>query len=303
MKHEQYKLTLKPGQCMDDIVKLIEPIKAGMWADTVEISGFGRHVYVDVYKGQMPKEKAYHIPELPPGSLCIPIGHGIEGLEMLDMVGDSHCFLLAGGNPGTGKSVFINGCIACLAEYPPEWVRFVLIDMKLGIELSQWESLPHTWLHAYDPYKPELKYVLGMLEAEIRKRMKMFADAGVRKISQYHALGYEMPYLMLVIDEYAELKNCTDGGDYEAQIKSLLQIGRAAGLRAILATQRPTTDNISGSVKALTTDRIAFSVSSALNSRVILDCDGAEKIPHDIPGRAIFLTGSKFQNVQVMYYE
>ena len=81
-----------------------------------------------------------------------------------------------------------------------------------------------------------------------------------------------------------------------------MQIGRAAGLRAVLATQRPTSDNISGSVKALCTDRICFKVAGDINSRVILDEGGAEKLP-DYPGRAIFLTGAKFQELQVMHYQ
>jgi DNA segregation ATPase FtsK/SpoIIIE-like protein len=264
----------------------------------------GRVVTITAYKGKLKKRIKYRRPEVDEG-LIIPIGYGMEGeLIILDMSSDSHCYLLAGGNPGTGKSVFLNGCIDCISQYPSEHVRFVFIDMKMGVELGSWYSLPHKWLTAEDPTRPELKHVLTQLLAEIKKRMKLFKAAGVKKISDYNRAfpDKKMNYIMVIVDEYAEIKNSDNGDEYEVLMKSALQIGRAAGLRAIVATQRPTTDCISGTVKAVFTDRIAFAVSSALNSRVILDSDGAEKLPNDVPGRAIFLTGSRFREVQVMDY-
>lgn len=268
----------------------------------VDIQTRGRKVLISVHKNQLPPKINYHpLPEAIENGLSIPIGYTFTGPLALNMASDSHCYMLVGGNPGTGKSNFLNQVIQSLiSTYTPGQVKLILIDLKLGVEFSQYERQSHTWLTAYDPSHTELQFALEDLELEIRRRMKLFQLAGVRKIGQYHDLGYELPYLMLVIDEYAELH--ASGKEAEAKVKSLLQIGRAAGLRAILATQRPTTDNISGSVKALCTDRLCFQVAGELNSRVILDEPGAERLP-DIPGRGIFLTGARFQEVQVMAFE
>lgn len=77
-----------------------------------------------------------------------------------------------------GKSSFLNGCIACLAQFPPEVVRFVFIDLKMGVEMGDWFNLPHKWLKAEDPTMPELKYTLTMILTEIKERMKLFNKAG-----------------------------------------------------------------------------------------------------------------------------
>lgn len=302
MKKQTYRYILPVGMAPSRITALKEELEYAL-CGACEFDVNNRVVTITVYQGQMPKQIKYARPAVQDG-LIVPIGYGQDGkIITLDMASDSHCYLLIGGNPGTGKSVFLNGCIDCLSQYLPEHVRFILIDLKMGVELGDWEKLPHKWLTAWDPTKPELSYVLGMVLAEIKKRMAIFKSAGVKKISEYNKTSdARLPYLMMVIDEYAELKNSEDGDDLETKVKSILQIGRAAGLRCICATQRPTTDCISGTVKAVFTDRMAFAVASALNSRVILDVDGAEKLPNDVPGRAIFLTGSKFQQVQVMDY-
>lgn len=249
-------------------------------------------------QGSLPARIPFKLPDAQKG-LTIPIGYTVEGLRTLNMANDSHCYMLVGGNPGTGKSNFLNQVIYSLAQnYDSDQVRFILVDLKLGVEFYAFEGLPQTWLTAYDPDGPELYDTIKILQREIRKRMEIMRQVGVRKMSEYRALGRKMPYLFMVIDEYAEIKN---NDKIESMLKSLLQIGRAAGLRAILATQRPTTDNISGSVKALCTDRICFKVASQINSRVVLDVPGAEELPN-IPGRAIFLTGANFHTIQTMLY-
>lgn len=295
------------GMSPKKIISMKEEIKYATGANYIEIEVHGKRVDITLLYGELPKTIPFKPFDLKDHyKLAVPIGINIEGkLEILDMGSDSHCNLLVGGNPGTGKSTFINGVISTLTRYPPEHVRFVLIDMKLGVELGEWFDIPHTWLKAEDPTLPELKYVLSMIITEIKKRMKMFKSAGVRKLEDWNILypDQKMNYIFIVIDEFAELKNSEDGKDYEDTIKSIMMIGRAAGARIILATQRPTVDSISGSIKALATDRLAFAVADALNSRVILDKDGAEQIPSDIPGRAIFLTGSTFKEVQVMHYK
>jgi DNA segregation ATPase FtsK/SpoIIIE-like protein len=235
--------------------------------------------------------------------LTIPIGYSHEGLVTLDFASDSHNFLLIGGNPGTGKSNFINGMINALTNnYTPDQVQLVLFDLKLGVELGEWENLPHVWHTVYDPMNRKLEHVLQEIEKKIRSRMKKFKAAGVRKITQYNALPdvESLPFILLVVDEFGELHDKA-GDEQEKRIKSILQLGRAAGVKACLATQRPTVDNISGSIKALSTDRICFRVADELNSRVILDRPGGESLP-DVPGRCIFLTGAEFLEVQTMLY-
>lgn len=305
MRKEIYGYYLPVGMKPQDIISKAEEIKYATGASHIDFTVVGKRVDMVLYFGDLPINIPYSLPDLSGYRLPIPIGYNLDGkLIMLEMGGDAHPFLLVGGNPGTGKSSFLNGCIACLAQFPPEVVRFVFIDLKMGVEMGDWFNLPHKWLKAEDPTMPELKYTLTMILTEIKERMKLFNKAGVRKLTAYNQIAKQkLNYIFMVIDEYAELKNSDEGKDYEDLLQSILQMGRAAGVRCIAATQRPTVDCISGTIKAVFTDRLAFAVSSALNSRVILDTDGAEEIPSDIPGRAIFLTGSKYQTIQVMNYE
>lgn len=264
----------------------------------------GRVVTIRLFKGSLPEKVNFKLPDLEEYKLGIPIGYSYEGLRILDMDNDSHCFMLVGGNPGTGKSNFLNQVIYTIIQsYTPAEVLLVLIDLKLGAEFSEWENYEHVWHTAYDPETRKLEHVIQEVNKRVRSRMKEFNKAGVRKIEKYNALPdvEPMPYIFMIIDEFAELHDKA-GDDAEKTIKSLFQLGRAAGLRAIVATQRPTVDNISGSIKALCTDRLCFKVADALNSRVILDKEGAEDIP-DVPGRAIFLSGAKFREIQTMFYE
>lgn len=296
---KKFSYLLPTGLSIKDIEKVKDKIEYAL-NGKVEIEQRGKIVDIIVYRGQIPQKINFKLPEKDGFKLGIPIGYTFENqFLMMDMSSDSHCYLLVGGNPGTGKSNFLNQAIKTIvSNYTPEEVILVLIDLKLGVEFTEWEDYPHVWARAYDPETGEIIGVVKKVSKEVRRRLNIFRDTRVRKISEYHAKGYSMPYIFMVIDEYAEIKN---DKDIERRIKSLLQIGRASGLRAILATQRPTSDNISGSVKALCTDRICFKVADALNSRVILDTDGAESLP-DYPGRAIFLTGAKFYEVQVMKY-
>lgn len=300
-KKEKFSIALPIGLSPADIFKVKGELESALKAKcTIEKDDYKVNIYIS--RGTIPKKIKYIKPCLNGESLSIPIGFSHEGLELLDMASDSHCYMLVGGNPGTGKSNFLNQIIHTLDScYSPEQVQMILIDLKMGVEFAPFEDLESVWLTAYDPDNDDLEYILEAIRNEIKRRMREFRSVKVRKISEYHALGYEMPYMILIIDEYAELKN-KKNKEQEEQVKSLLQIGRAAGLRAILATQRPTTDNISGSVKALCTDRICFKVAGEINSRVILDEAGAELLP-DIPGRAIFLTGATFKELQVMHYE
>lgn len=303
MKHERYQLHLNPGQSLQDIEKIIEPIKSYMWASEVEVSGFGQTVYLDVYKGKMKTNIPYTLPKQDPKGLTVPIGYNIKNeLITMNMASDSRCYLLGGGYQGTGKSTLANGIIYSLLQYPPEHVRLILIDLKMGVELKQWSNYPHIWLQAYDPEKSELKHVLTMLNKEIRKRYELFDKHKVKNIHQYHTQVAPMNYIFLVIDEFAELSLSKDGDELQILVQHIHQIGRAAGLRTIIFTQRPTVDSITGSIKALFQNRIAFRCATKLESRIILDQDGAESLD-DYPGRALFLSSAKLTPIQVMNYQ
>ena len=305
MEKQSYTYILPIGMAPSAIEKVSEEIQTALNARCIEIESAGRRVTITAYKGAMPSKVRYEYPETTDNDLLIPVGLSITGERLtIDMASDSHCYMLVGGNPGTGKSVFLNGAIASLVQYPSSHVRLVLIDMKMGAELAHWGKYPHKWLEAYDPFMPELKHVVTMVKAEIKDRMKEFKSAGVRKLSEWNELFPEQKknYIFMVIDEYAELKNSKDGDEIEEVMRSVLMTGRAAGVRATVATQRPTVDSISGSLKALMTDRLAFLCADKLNSRVILDREGAEKLPR-IAGRSIFLSGSTYQEVQVAYYD
>lgn len=302
MRHERYKITLFPGQCLEDVEKLIPQLKAGLWANEVTVSGFGRTVYLDVYKGQLPRSIPYRLPEQDTRGLTVPIGVGMDGeLITVNMASDSHCYILVGGYQGMGKSVLGNGIIRALLEYPVEWVRLILIDLKMGVEHAQWASDPHVWLTATDPESFELKNVLTMLNTEVRRRYDDFKRYEVRDIHEYRAKVGAMHYLVLMIDEFAELSSTEEGERLQGLVKRTLQIGRAAGLRCCVFTQRPTVTNITGDIKALFPDRVALRCATSLESRIIIDKDGAEAL-EDIPGRGIFLSAAKYRKVQVMNY-
>ena len=293
---------LPDGMAPKQIEKILPELEYSLNAK-VKMTVKGKAVILMVNKAKLLDSYPF-IPGSYSEGLIVPIGYTYEGLITLDMSSDSHCNLLVGGNPGTGKSTLINGIISSIIQnYTPEQVKLVLFDLKQGPELGEWENYPHVWHTVFDPMTKKLDHVLQEIEKRVRSRMRTFKKVGVKKIAKYNELPdvEPMPYILLIIDEFAELHDKA-GDESEQRIKSLLQIGRAAGLRAILATQRPTVDNISGSIKALCTDRICFRVADALNSRVILDRDGGEQLP-DIPGRCIFLTGADFHEVQTMFYE
>jgi S-DNA-T family DNA segregation ATPase FtsK/SpoIIIE len=302
MEHERLKITLKAGQSIGDIEKIQPELESYLWASEVQISGFGRTVYLDIYRGQLPKDIPYILPEQDPEGLEVPIGYNMQGeLIMLDMGSDSLCYLLGAGYQGTGKSVLAKGIVHAVMQYPVEWVRLVLIDLKMGVEFQRWNNDPHVWLKATDPEKGELKHVLKMLNTEIRNRYIRFQEKGVNDIHQYRLHIGPMNYIMLIVDEFAELANAPDGEEMQTLVKRTLNVGRAAGLRCALFTQRPTVDVVNGGIKALFPTRIALRCATKLESKIILDVKGAERL-EGIPGRAILLSDARFQKVQVMHY-
>jgi S-DNA-T family DNA segregation ATPase FtsK/SpoIIIE len=160
----------------------------------------------------------------------------------------------------------------------PDEVRFVMIDPKMGIELAPFDGIPHL----LNPVIKDMELVVNALQwviEEMRRRYRMLQQEHVKKITAYNKkLGYPaMPYIVIIVDEVAELI-LSSGADVEDKIKSIAQMGRAAGVNLILATQKPTVNVITGIIKANIQGRMAFSVATAMDSRVIIDQMGAETL-------------------------
>ncbi|MGV0168840.1 DNA translocase FtsK [Furfurilactobacillus sp. WILCCON 0119] len=218
--------------------------------------------------------------------LNVPLGRDVTGnIVMCDLTKMPH--LLIAGSTGSGKSVAINGIItSLLMQAKPDQVKFMLIDPK-RVELSVYNDIPHLLTPVVSEPKRAAK-ALHKVVAEMTRRYELFADYGVRNIDGYNKLAEhnnggtnvaqpKLPYVVAIVDELADLM-MTVSSEVEDAIIRIAQMGRAAGIHMILATQRPSVDVITGLIKANVPSRIAFAVSSGIDSRTILDSNGAERL-------------------------
>lgn len=222
-----------------------------------------------------------------PSKLCFAVGKDIGGKVILaDIAKMPH--LLIAGSTGSGKSVCINTIImSLLYKASPDEVKMIMIDPKV-VELSVYNGIPHLLI----PVVTEPKKAAGALQwgvAEMTDRYKRFADFNVRDIKGYNAklkemeanheenIPAKMPQVVIIVDELADLMMVAPG-EVEESICRLAQLARAAGIHLIIATQRPSVDVITGLIKANMPSRVAFAVSSGVDSRTILDQVGAEKL-------------------------
>jgi S-DNA-T family DNA segregation ATPase FtsK/SpoIIIE len=212
--------------------------------------------------------------------LAIALGQDVAGNPVVaDLARMPHC--LIAGATGSGKSVCVNAMIASLLMHTsPEEVRLVMVDPK-RVEMAGYNDIPHLLAPVIvDPPKVvgALRWVLKEMEA----RYKTFADAGARNIESYNQRRLKdgaqpLPYLVVIIDELADLMMVASE-EVERIIVRLAQLARATGIHLIIATQRPSVDVVTGLIKANVPTRIAFAVSSSVDSRTILDQVGAEKL-------------------------
>jgi S-DNA-T family DNA segregation ATPase FtsK/SpoIIIE len=201
-------------------------------------------------------------------------------VAVLDLAALPH--LLIAGATGSGKSVCINSIVcSLLMSNDPVTVRFVMVDPKM-VELPAYNGVPHLYGHVItDP--AQVPAALAWLTLQMDDRYRIFADSGVRNIAGYNRKAAKsrhiapLPYIILVVDELADLMMST-AFDIERQICRLAQLSRATGIHLVLATQRPSVDVITGLIKANFSARIAFAVTTQIDSRVILDAPGAEKL-------------------------
>lgn len=223
--------------------------------------------------------------------LEMAIGKDVEGHSIVtDLAKMPH--LLIGGTTGSGKSVAINAMImSILMRATPDEVRFIMIDPK-RVEFTPYNGIPHLYVPVVTENK-EAASALAWGVAEMERRLKVMSKAGVRNIGQYNAKvdqgvfddaddpqaepARKMPYIVIIIDELADLM-MNVGKEVELSISRIAQLARAAGIHMIVATQRPSTNVVTGLIKANITNRIAFNVASGIDSRVILDTPGAENL-------------------------
>ena len=209
--------------------------------------------------------------------LTVALGKDIAGQPIVtDLAKMPH--LLVAGATGSGKSVCINTLItSVLFKARPDEVKLVLIDPKM-VELSNYNGIPHLLTPVVTDAK-KAAAALNWAVQEMERRYEVFATAGVRDISRYNELHPEvrLPLILIIIDELADLMMVAPV-DVEDAICRLAQKARAAGLHLVLATQRPSVDVITGTIKANVPSRISFAVSSQVDSRTILDMAGAEKL-------------------------
>ncbi|MBW7473236.1 DNA translocase FtsK [Paenibacillus oenotherae] len=215
-----------------------------------------------------------------PSRLSISFGRDISGQPIVGNLAKMPHLLVAGAT-GSGKSVCINGIItSILYKARPDEVKFLMIDPKM-VELNMYNGIPHLLAPVVtDPRRASL--ALKKIVVEMEKRYEMFSKSGTRNIEGYNNLMADnpaavLPFIVVIVDELADLMMVA-ANDVEDAICRLAQMARAAGIHLIIATQRPSVDVITGVIKANIPSRIAFGVSSQVDSRTILDMVGAEKL-------------------------
>lgn len=212
--------------------------------------------------------------------LTIAFGRDISGQTIIGNLAKMPHLLVAGAT-GSGKSVCINGIItSILFKAKPNEVKFMMVDPKM-VELNVYNGIPHLLTPVVtDPRRASL--ALKKIVVEMEKRYELFSKSGARNVEGYNHMMKDnpdavLPYIVVIVDELADLMMVA-ANDVEDAIARLAQMARAAGIHLIIATQRPSVDVITGVIKANIPSRIAFGVSSQVDSRTILDMAGAEKL-------------------------
>jgi S-DNA-T family DNA segregation ATPase FtsK/SpoIIIE len=293
-----YEFKPDPGVKYSRVTGLVDDLCLALKAESIRIDRVpGKaHVGIEVPNPQRETIRLREVVESrafreSPSKLTVALGKTIDGLNYVaDLARMPH--LLIAGATGAGKSVGVNSLIvSILYKARPDEVKFILIDPK-RLELGLYEDIPHLATPIITDPKPaarSLKWAVG----EMERRYKELAGWGVRNIDSYNAeierrnfakdFGETgepwkpLPYIVIIIDELADLM-MVSGHDVEESITRLAQMARAVGIHLVLATQRPSVDVITGLIKANFPSRISFRVSSKVDSRTIIDANGAEQL-------------------------
>ena len=291
----QYELTVPTGTKVSKLLNLNKEIALSMAAKDVRIEAPipGKNtVGIEIPNPTISAVTLREVLESPANlksdaKICAALGKDIMGnAKVFDLTKSPH--LLVAGSTGSGKSVCINGIIASiLMRYKPNEVKLVLVDPK-KVELTNYNGIPHLLCPVVsDPKKASL--TLQRVVTEMDQRFQIFADCQVKNITGYNEMidkenkkhpdspKNRMPYIVVIIDELADLM-LVASKEVEDSITRITQLARAAGIHLIVATQRPSTDVITGLIKNNIPSRIAFAVASQIDSRTILDQPGAEKL-------------------------
>lgn len=282
-----YELSPAPGIKLSRIVSLSDNIALSLASSDIRIeapipgkSAVGIEVPNKIKDNVMLNEILLSQEYIKIGSdIPLALGKDVSGKPIVSII-DKMPHLLIAGATGSGKSVCINTIImSILYKSSPEDVKLLLIDPKV-VELSVYNGIPHLLIPVVTDAK-KAAFALNWAVTEMEKRYKLFAQNSVRDITSFNAkhVGAEekLPKIVIIIDELADLMMVA-AQEIEDYICRLAQMARAAGMYLIVATQRPSVDVITGTIKANIPSRISFSVSSQIDSRTILDMAGAEKL-------------------------
>ena len=286
-----FKIAMGEGERVSKITNLQDDIALSLAAKSVRI--FAPIPGTSLVGIEIPNKETQPVylgdvlPYVTGGPLEAAFGRDSEGKPVVvDLAGLPH--LLVAGTTGSGKSVLLNSIVmSILMRTTPDDVRLVMVDPK-RVEFTYYAGLPHL----YVPVVTEPKQAAAALQwgvGEMERRLRVFEHYKVRDIRSYNSLiesgrlgemehpPTHMPYFVIVIDELADLMMVA-GKDVEASIVRIAQLGRAAGIHLIVATQRPSADVVTGLIKANIDNRVALSVDNGMNSRIILDQTGAERL-------------------------
>ena len=284
----RYELELMRGVKLNKLTNLAGDIALSLGASSVRISPItGRNSVVGI---EVPNQLVTSVPirevidsrefRTHTSKVAFAVGKDISGKNIVGNIAKLPHMLIA-GTTGSGKSVCTNSLIiSLLYKASPEDVRLIMVDPKM-VELGIYNGIPHLLI----PVVTDPKKAAGALQwavTEMMKRYRLFSEVGVRDLASYNALmlqrGEEkLPQIVVVIDELADLM-LVAAKEVEESICRVAQMGRASGMHLVIATQRPSADVITGLMKANIPSRIAFAVASSLESRIILDNTGAEKL-------------------------
>ena len=272
-----------PGVKISKIINLSEDIARNTSSESARIATVPGSSSVGIELPKSSRENVYlseilSSAEFSKKNIKLPIalGKSISGLPITgDLTSMPH--LLIAGTTGSGKSVCINTIIlSILYRHPPDKCKFILIDPKM-LELSTYEGVPHLLCPVITEAKKAAS-VLGWVVKEMENRYRLMTKVGVRNIDGYNEKHkIKMPYIVVIVDEMSDLM-LVAGKEIENYIQKLSQMARAAGIHIIMATQRPSVDVITGTIKANFPTRISFQVTSKIDSRTILGEQGAEQL-------------------------
>ena len=283
----RFEISLAPGVRVGSFTNLQEDFKLALGVNSIRIespipgkSAIGIEV-PNTYRAMVSMKEI--ITQMPnkKHKLYVPVGKDITGVPLSFPICDMpHC--LISGATNSGKSVCANTIIlSLLMNYKPSEVRMIMVDPK-RVEMAFYKDIPHLLCPIITDAE-KARVALDKLCNEMDKRFTTFSKVSVKNIASYNELMVannqnKMPFIILVVDEFAELMLCKNHNIVEEKIQKLAQLGRAAGIHLILSTQRPDVNVIPGTVKSNLPCRMTFRLSSLVDSRTVIDVGGAEKL-------------------------